>query len=362
VPELLAVAEELAHLGSWELDLASGRRTWSDHMYGLMGHPPGPLPLTDEATLELIHPEDRDRVAAVREEVTRHPDTVAAEGVTVECRVTRPDGSIVHLRSLGRIERDQEGRSLRWYGCSMDVTDDVWRARALEALHSLCTLVSTPEPGAGGLNDLMRNLALALDFPLSVLWTRPYDRITERASYRSPDVEPASFEPMRTGASFAPGEGPIGEAWRLGQPLILRDLPDRVISRERRAAVQELGLRSGWLVPAVLDGQTLALLSLYSFDRREADDFMLRSLTSISEGLGGLLGRRRAELGGESLSPRELEVLGLAAQGNSVPDIARRLEIASSTVRSHFDNLYVKLGVSDRAAAVAQGIRQGLIR
>jgi PAS domain S-box-containing protein len=362
VEELLAVAEELAHLGSWEVDLASGDRSWSDHMYGLLGYEPRSLKLTDERTLELIHPLDRDRAAAVLEEVMKHPETITPAGITVECRAMRSDGSIVHLRSLGRVQRDESRTPTHWRGCSMDVTDQVWRERALDAHRSLCSLLSAPDSGEDGLAELMHSLATALAFPLAVLWTCPYDRITPRAVYRAPDIDAASFDPITSGISFTPGEGPVGEAWRLGRPLILPELPDRVPWRTRRADAQALGLRSAWVVPAVGAGQTLAVLAFYSFDRREADDLTLRSLTSIASGLGDLLASRRADLGEGNLSPRELEVLSLAAQGNSVPVIARDLKIAPSTVRSHFDNLYAKLGVSDRAAAVAQGIRRGLIR
>ena len=61
------------------------------------------------------------------------------------------------------------------------------------------------------------------------------------------------------------------------------------------------------------------------------------------------------------LTPRELEVLRLAAMGNSAPDMAAQLVIGESTVKTHLANIYAKLGVSDRAAAVATAIRIGLI-
>ena len=68
------------------------------------------------------------------------------------------------------------------------------------------------------------------------------------------------------------------------------------------------------------------------------------------------------ELGERPLSDRELEVLRLAAEGNSGPRIADLLCISPTTVKTHFDHIYEKLGVSDRAAAVAHGVRTGLIR
>ena len=52
----------------------------------------------------------------------------------------------------------------------------------------------------------------------------------------------------------------------------------------------------------------------------------------------------------------------MLADGASAPDIAARLQLSTATVKTHLHNLYVKLDVSDRAAAVAEGMRRGLIR
>jgi PAS domain S-box-containing protein len=61
------------------------------------------------------------------------------------------------------------------------------------------------------------------------------------------------------------------------------------------------------------------------------------------------------------LTPRELEVLQLAADGLSGPKIAEKFVLSPDTVRTHFANIYEKLEVRDRAGAVAKGIRLGLI-
>jgi two-component system nitrate/nitrite response regulator NarL len=61
------------------------------------------------------------------------------------------------------------------------------------------------------------------------------------------------------------------------------------------------------------------------------------------------------------LSAREHEILKLIAAGKSLPDIAKELFLGVTTVKTHVQHLYDKLGVSDRAAAVATGMRRGLI-
>ncbi|MFE3326990.1 response regulator [Streptomyces sp. NPDC059176] len=61
------------------------------------------------------------------------------------------------------------------------------------------------------------------------------------------------------------------------------------------------------------------------------------------------------------LSERERQVLQAFAQGKSIPQIAEELFLAPSTVKTHTQRLYEKLGVGDRAAAVAEAMRRGLL-
>jgi len=69
----------------------------------------------------------------------------------------------------------------------------------------------------------------------------------------------------------------------------------------------------------------------------------------------------RARDGTPRLTGREREVLVMIADGLSAPDIAGRLTLSTATIKSHQQTLYEKLGVSDRAAAVATAIRRGLL-
>ena len=61
------------------------------------------------------------------------------------------------------------------------------------------------------------------------------------------------------------------------------------------------------------------------------------------------------------LSEREHEVLKLIAQGLSAPEIGAQIHLSTATVKTHLQHLYEKLGVSERAAAVAEGMRRGLV-
>jgi two-component system nitrate/nitrite response regulator NarL len=86
--------------------------------------------------------------------------------------------------------------------------------------------------------------------------------------------------------------------------------------------------------------------------------------TQIAPELAGGLARQirsRSQSEAPVLSEREREVLELLCEGLSAPQIGRRLVLGTSTIKSHLSRLYEKLGVSDRAAAVAEAMRRGLV-
>jgi DNA-binding NarL/FixJ family response regulator len=65
--------------------------------------------------------------------------------------------------------------------------------------------------------------------------------------------------------------------------------------------------------------------------------------------------------GEESLSARELEVLGLVARGNANKEIAARLAISEETVKSHITKILAKLSANDRTHTVTIGLKRGII-
>jgi two-component system nitrate/nitrite response regulator NarL len=80
----------------------------------------------------------------------------------------------------------------------------------------------------------------------------------------------------------------------------------------------------------------------------------------LAAGLAGEI-RLRSQNAAPILSEREQQVLAAFSRGLSIPQTAAELFIAPSTVKTHTQRLYEKLGVSDRAAAVAEAMRRGLL-
>jgi PAS domain S-box-containing protein len=360
---LLAAAEHLAHIGSWELDLRSGHAVWTDEMYRIHGHEPGSVEPGVEMLLGFVHRDDSEHVRTILRGVTERPAEVPAAGVVAEYRAVRPDATVRTVRFHGRVERDAGGEPARWVGTAQDVTDQRLTERELHAHYAVGQALRDWESFDEGVVVLLRRLGTALDLPMGSLWTchGPADRLNCRAFWRAPDVDAGEFEPLTRSTSFSLGQGVPGRVWETGETMIVPEI-STLLDYRRRAAAQEIGLRSGIAFAAGGEEGTLATLSFYSFDRRVDSPRLARTLTGIGRELGRFLTSRRADLGPGKLSGRELEVLNMAAEGNSGPAIASRLTLSPGTVKTHFENIYEKLGVSDRAAAVAHALRVGLIR
>ncbi|MDN3480214.1 response regulator transcription factor [Curtobacterium sp. APC 4022] len=88
-----------------------------------------------------------------------------------------------------------------------------------------------------------------------------------------------------------------------------------------------------------------------------------RGETALAPSVAAALVRRAVGTtpAGPSLTPRELEVLRLVAQGNSNPGIGRVLFLSETTVKTHLGHVFEKLGVNDRTRAVTRAMELGLL-
>jgi PAS domain S-box-containing protein len=110
-------AQRMAHVGWWERDFSTGHVSLSDEVCRIFGVQPVDLPEWHGRWLELIHPDDRPRVAEAAEAAVR-----GGPRYDVEYRVVRPDGNARIVHSQGDVTWDEAGKPLRQFGVLQDIT------------------------------------------------------------------------------------------------------------------------------------------------------------------------------------------------------------------------------------------------
>ena len=121
--KILDRAQEIAHTGSWELDIVNNSLVWSDEIYRIFGLEPQQFAATYDAFLATVHPDDLKLVVDM---VQRALDDI--KPYEVDHRVVRPDGSIRMVHEVGEIRRDDKGQPLSMLGTVQDVTQ-LWQAQ-----------------------------------------------------------------------------------------------------------------------------------------------------------------------------------------------------------------------------------------
>jgi len=125
---LFAEAQNLAGLGCWEWDAASGRVIWSDELYRIYGEERERFTPSYEGYLERVHPDDREQTRS-----TLARAVTDGRGFTFDERIVRPGGEVRYLRSCVELVRDEKGRSLKVLGACLDITEQKNSEAALRA-------------------------------------------------------------------------------------------------------------------------------------------------------------------------------------------------------------------------------------
>lgn len=119
--EKLKQAQSLAHLGYWDLDLATGCAQWSDEEFRLLGYAPGEVAPSAENFMRAVHPDDRAAVAA---EMQRAMSPAETRPYRITHRVVGPTGERI-VDERGQVSFSDDGRPLRMFGTTMDVTEQM---------------------------------------------------------------------------------------------------------------------------------------------------------------------------------------------------------------------------------------------
>jgi signal transduction histidine kinase/integral membrane sensor domain MASE1 len=114
----LSEAQRLAHIGSWEWDIAANELTWSDEMYRIYGLDPERFGASYEAFLAQVHPDDRETAETVVGAALADPGRF-----DFHHRIVRTDGAVRILHARGDVVVGDDGTPVQMFGTGQDVTE-----------------------------------------------------------------------------------------------------------------------------------------------------------------------------------------------------------------------------------------------
>ena len=167
----LSEAQQIAHLGSWEWDVGTNEVTWSDEQFRIFGLRPQEFDATYEGYMALVHPDDREMVAATVERALREKRYPSFEH-RVACR----DGTVRVIQADGKVVLDEGGVPAKLVGTTQDITErkrmeeELKRTRdaALESarlksefLANMSHEIRTPMNGVIGMTGLLLDTELS---------------------------------------------------------------------------------------------------------------------------------------------------------------------------------------------------------
>lgn len=146
-------AQKLARLGSWEKDPNTGALRWSDEVYRIHGLNPEIFEPTFDHLMELVHPDDRERIRAMALTADKESRNRA-----MEYRILRPDGRVRHVRSYGEFTQLRDGRNM-----VMGTVQDVTEMKEIEEQFRHVQRVESLGTLAGGIAHDFNNLLTVIN-------------------------------------------------------------------------------------------------------------------------------------------------------------------------------------------------------
>jgi PAS domain S-box-containing protein len=113
----LRFGQHISRMGSWEIDIGTGKCVWSDEAYRLLGLEPEAVEPSYATFLDRVHPDDRDPLHDRYVEGARTGETYE-----VEYRVVRLDGAVRQMRGVVAFEHDPDGSLIRIAGILRDIS------------------------------------------------------------------------------------------------------------------------------------------------------------------------------------------------------------------------------------------------
>lgn len=213
---LLNESQQIARVGNWEWNVVRDEINWSPELYRIFGVEPEAISLSYSSTMDYVHPDDVD---FVNEKIQEGAET--RKPIEYYHRIIRSDGRTRLIHERVRIDVDEDGEVVRYYGTAQDVTEQKeGELRLAQSVRQLSALMEIGQTVAATFDlEAIYNKVLALVRPLIEADTLVL--MLYRDEMLEVVAEEIAEEASMLGVRVPIGFGISGDVWRDGRSILL---------------------------------------------------------------------------------------------------------------------------------------------
>ena len=298
---------QIAKVGGWSFEVATGEGYWTDEVARIHDLDPG-LPISKEIGLSYYQAESRKRIETALEEALQR-----GTSYDLELKITSAAGIHKWIRTIGHPVMEQ-GKVVRLRGSFQDITDRKRAELRLRLQHAVSVALSEGSSLEQTNRKIIETLGGGMGWVLGELWTldKVANVLRRTETWQPPSSEFGDFAAASAPMAFERGQGLPGRVWASGNaewsldtaldPLFLQCHP-----------TGPLGPR-GWIgFPIKLRDEVVGVMGFFSADVLQADDALAETLTTLGIQIGQFI--ERQQLTEQIRLAQKMEAIGTLAGG-----------------------------------------------
>ncbi|MDQ3622577.1 MAG: response regulator [Verrucomicrobiota bacterium] len=253
----LAEAQRVAHLGSWEWDVATGTVIWSEEEFRLYGFAPGGFTPTYRHQLACVHPDERRLASEWFNAVLKNK-----ESMSLDARIVHPNGEVRVLQNQADVVLDGCGKVIRLIGTSQDITERKHREALKAGQNQVLELLAR----GGTLEDALTLLACIVEtrIPEARCSILLFEKNGEHARYAIGPCLPETCNKVIDGVALGPALGLSGASAFRRNRVIVEDIATDPLWDKFSGLASRFNVRACWSQPILSDAdEVLGTLAVY---------------------------------------------------------------------------------------------------
>lgn len=287
----LLEAQQIAHLGYWELEVKSGNIHWSDELYKIYGLDKNEFVPTEENFISKIHHEDKKTVKEVLDKALHD-----RRSFELNHRIILPSGETRIIYGRGEVILDSGYKPAVIRGIEQDITEQKRAERRLAAQFEVTKILAESNRLIEATLKILQAVCLGMDWQIGELWLvdNESDLLELEGTWSTPDLTADEFIEVSKKCKFGRGVSLQGRTWEKQEPIWSNHMiEDQFFPRAGFAT--KLNLNTALAVPVFNKVKVSGVLALYKVDISEPDDELLKMLESLGRQIGDFIEKKKSE-------------------------------------------------------------------